>query len=83
MDANILDPHERQSPTKVARLRDSLRQLHALGYKVRKEWLNGEAGGTCEYGGARWLFLDLSLSIEEQLEQVEAALHQHALDTSR
>lgn len=33
-----------------------------------------EAGGACEIGGRPWIFLDLSLSIEEQLGQVEDAL---------
>jgi hypothetical protein len=43
------------------------------GYKVREEWLGG-AGGACEIQGQKWLFLDLALSPDEQLEQVLEAL---------
>jgi hypothetical protein len=80
MDGNLLDPDDRLAPTRVAKLREALKLLQKQGYKIRKEWLNGEAGGTCEFAGSRWFFLDLSLSIEEQLELVEAALQQHAAD---
>ena len=41
-----------------------------LGYDVRHEWLGGVAGGGCEVAGRKWLFVDLSLSAVEQLEQV-------------
>lgn len=41
-----------------------------LGYDIRHEWLGGVAGGGCEVAGRKWLFVDLSLSAVEQLEQV-------------
>lgn len=44
------------------------------GYTVRQEWLGGVAGGACQFAGRKWLFIDLSLSVIEQLEQVAAAL---------
>ena len=46
------------------------------GYRIRQEWLDGSAGGTCEFGGERWLFVDLSLDPHERLEQVLVALEQ-------
>lgn len=45
-----------------------------LGYQIRREWLDGQAGGVCEIAGQRWIFLDLSLSSMEQLDQVLDAL---------
>jgi hypothetical protein len=44
------------------------------GYTVRHEWLGGVGGGACEFAGRKWLFVDLSLSVIEQLDQVAAAL---------
>ena len=41
-----------------------------LGYTVRQEYLGGNGGGACEFGGRKWMFVDLALSIPEQLEQV-------------
>lgn len=45
------------------------------GYTVRQEWLGGVAGGACQFAGRKWIFLDLSLSVIEQLEQMTDALH--------
>ncbi len=44
------------------------------GYTVRLEWLGGAGGGACEFAGRKWIFVDLALSVAEQLEQVAAAL---------
>jgi hypothetical protein len=44
------------------------------GYVVRHEWLGGVAGGACEFAGRKWIFVDLSLSVVEQLEQLAEAL---------
>jgi hypothetical protein len=51
--------------------------LHAaaqLGYAVRQEWLGGSGGGGCEIKGQKWIFLDLALSLPDQLEQVAEVL---------
>lgn len=45
-----------------------------LGYKIRQEYLGECGGGACEFGGQKWLFVDLSLSAPEQLGQVVEAL---------
>jgi len=45
-----------------------------LGYRTRQEWLDGRGGGCCEIHGRKWIFLDLALSAEEQLDQVLTAL---------
>jgi hypothetical protein len=68
-------------------LEQAISAAQALGYEVRLEWLGGAAGGACEFGGKRWVFIDLALSADEQLEQVIEALQQDAraasLDLSR
>ena len=44
------------------------------GYTVRLEWLGGAGGGACEFAGRKWIFVDLALSVVEQLDQVTKAL---------
>ena len=58
----------------VELLERSLTVAHNLGYQVRHEWLGGSGGGACEYGGRKWLFVDLALTVDEQLDQVCRAL---------
>ncbi len=58
----------------LERLELCLRIAEELGYGVRREWMGGVAGGVCEFGGKRWVFVDLALGVEEQLEQVRAVL---------
>ncbi|NLX56683.1 MAG: hypothetical protein GXY58_16375 [Planctomycetaceae bacterium] len=47
-----------------------------LGYQTRQEWLGGAGGGACEFAGRKWIFIDLALSVFEQLDQVTDALRQ-------
>lgn len=71
------EPHpltEDESATKVAQLQRAISRARRAGIRVRREWLAGQTGGGCEIAGARWLFLDLSLPIQEQIGQVEDAL---------
>ena len=58
----------------VELLEQALATADVLGYQVRHEWLGGAGGGLCEYGGNRWIFVDLALTIDEQLDQVVEAL---------
>ncbi len=51
-------------------LEESLRLAEATGWQVRHEWLGGSAGGVCRLGKQHLLFVDRSLTITEQLEQV-------------
>ena len=44
------------------------------GYTIRHEWLGGSGGGKCEFAGRKWIFVDLSLSVVEQLDQVSGAI---------
>ena len=47
-----------------------------LGYRVRQEWLGGEGGGGCEFSGQKWIFVDVSLPIPDQLYQIADALRE-------
>jgi len=56
---------------------EKLEQLTALaeqmGYQIRYESLAG-AGGVCEFGGKRLLFIDLNLNVAERLELITKSL---------
>lgn len=58
----------------VEKLEAALARAKQLGYRVRFEWLEGVGGGCCEVKGQKWLFVDLSLSPGEQLEEVTESL---------
>lgn len=47
-----------------------------LGYRIRQEWLGGSRGGSCEISGQKWLFIDLTLSVSDQLDQTVEALRE-------
>jgi len=57
-----------------------------LGYHTRQEWLGGTGGGACEFAGRKWIFIDLALTVFEQLDQVAEALRRdpgiHLLELS-
>ena len=55
-------------------LAEALQVAERMGYGIRHEWLGAGGGGSCEFGGRKWLFVDLALNALEQLEQVTAAL---------
>jgi hypothetical protein len=48
--------------------------LGQMGVETRLEWLDGRGGGTCEFAGRKWLFLDLAQTPGEQLEQALSCL---------
>ena len=58
----------------VERLELALAEAESRGFLIRHDWFNGATSSTCELKGKRWLFVDLSLSPEEQLAQVLDAL---------
>jgi hypothetical protein len=45
-----------------------------IGYKIRYEALAGSSSGVCEFGGSRWIFIDLGLSVDERLDLISEAL---------
>jgi hypothetical protein len=60
----------------VAQLEQLIELARQQGFEVRYEDLGGCGGGICEYGGKRWLFIDLAVSTEETWESLQAALNQ-------
>ncbi|MBN1912586.1 MAG: hypothetical protein JW818_22890 [Pirellulales bacterium] len=58
----------------VEQLEATLAVAKSAGYQIRQEWLGGAGGGGCQFGGQKWLFLDLALGPAEQLDQVVDAL---------
>lgn len=58
----------------VQRLHYCLQIAEQLGYSIRQENLGGVPGGACEYGGRKWIFLDVAHNAIEQLEQIRGIL---------
>jgi len=58
----------------VELLEQTLSVAQQLGYHIRHEWLGGTGGGACEFGGRKWLFVDLALDTVEQLGQAVEAI---------
>ena len=51
-------------------LEEALQLACAGGWEIRHEWLGGTRGGACRLGRTHLLFVDRSLTAEEQLDQV-------------
>lgn len=45
-----------------------------LGYHVREENLGGSGGGACTVAGRKCVFVDMTMTAAEQLEQIVRAL---------
>lgn len=53
----------------VELLEQALAAVKKLGYRVRREPLDGVTGGPCVLNGKRWLFLDAAQGPMEHLHQ--------------
>ncbi len=58
----------------VIRLKQKLREARQMGFKVRMEMLDGEQATWCEIAGVQTLFVDISQTAGEQLQQVDQTL---------
>jgi hypothetical protein len=58
----------------VELMEQALEVAKQLGYSVRQDSFAGSGGGPCELRGKRYLFLDLDLTVEEQLDLILAWL---------
>ena len=58
----------------VERFERAVLEARRRGFEVRFEALQGTAGGLCEFGAKRWIFVDLTAQVGEQLEQILTAL---------
>lgn len=59
----------------VSRLRQTLHEARGIGFKVRMEVLDDEQASWCVIAGVLTLFVDLSQTASEQLQQVEETLN--------
>jgi hypothetical protein len=66
----------------VDRLRSAVNLATHHGVRVRVEWLDGQSGGACQFGGQRWVFIDQALSPAEQLAQVCDALSAYGIHST-
>ena len=57
-------------------LEEALQLAVVSGWQVRHEWLGGARGGACRLGRSHLLFVDRSLTAEEQLDQVLEGLRE-------
>jgi hypothetical protein len=60
-----------QTTTLLAEAAELARRLE---YTVREEYLDGAGGGHCFFGGRKWLLLDVTQSVDEQLSVITDAL---------
>ena len=66
---------EKRQPQSMLECVESwLETAKQLGYQVRYGQFDGNGGGMCEFANQKWIFMDVSLSVEEQLEQLEATI---------
>ncbi len=45
-----------------------------LGFHIRQDLLDGQQGGMCEFGGKRWIILDVGQNSLEQIHAIGNAL---------
>ena len=60
----------------IEALEEAVALAEQLGYGIRQEWMGGCGGGVCQIAGRKWLFIDLSLTAPEQLDQTLLALQE-------
>lgn len=60
-------------------LDEALELARSAGFEVRDQWLGESAGGACRLGGKWILFVNLSLTAEEQLQGLISTLRRSVL----
>ena len=58
----------------IERIEKLIETAQQLGYRIRHDYFGGTGGGKCEFGGQKWIFIDLALTSVEQLDQLQEAL---------
>jgi hypothetical protein len=59
-------------------LAEAIELARQCDFQIREEYLEGAGGGHCAFGGKKWLLLDATQSIDEQLSDVADALRSEA-----
>ena len=70
---------QERKPGTLEQVEQWLEIASQLGYRIRHDHFGGSGGGICEFGGQKWIFMDVSLSAWEQLTFLEEALPQDPL----
>ena len=70
---------EPPKPSTLEQVESWLETASQLGYRVRYDHFGAGGGGVCEFGGQKWIFLDVTLSAFEHLELLEQAIPQDPL----
>jgi hypothetical protein len=78
--SNPDDAHFGGGQNVIERLRQRIRDAKGMGIRIRSEWLDDQQATWCEIGGVKTIFIDLSQSATEQLEQLEESLASLASD---
>lgn len=60
----------------VERLRRRMAEAKRMGFRIRTEWLDGQQATWCEVGGVKTIFVDLTQSTAEQLQQLDETLEE-------
>jgi hypothetical protein len=60
-----------QSPNVAQRLAQAVATAKEMGFEVRKVVLDDQTPGWCQVGGKKILFLDLTATTGEQLDQID------------
>lgn len=58
---------------------EAMRVVQAQGFEVRYEHLGGSGTGYCRVGERRWMLVDVAQGVEEQLEELAAAIRSEPL----
>ncbi|NLS91244.1 MAG: hypothetical protein GXX96_03550 [Planctomycetaceae bacterium] len=58
----------------VELVREAIALAQRAGYRIRQEYLGSAMGGGCEFGGRKWVFLDVSSGPADQLDQLLGVL---------
>ena len=69
-----MDGKTQHSFSTLERVESWLEIAKELGYRVRYDHFGGTGGGVCQFGGQKWIFMDVSLNTHEQLEQLKDAI---------
>ena len=61
-------------PGTIEQVESWLEIAQQLGYRVRYDHFGGTGGGVCEFGGQKWIFMDVSQASCEHLALLEEAI---------
>lgn len=67
-------PPKQHPPGIIEQVESWLEIAQKLGYRVRYDHFGDGGGGVCEFGGQKWIFMDVSQASCEHLTLLEDAI---------